>query len=235
MLKFKFSNSHSEYLTEGDTSKWSIRDNGTLAFTACGKSESTSIEESVEFPWSGTVTFNEISESCLRRFVKTTSLFSRLGSWSVRRRTNSVFPKPPLFDETTRTQTLIRIKPMSCKDFQKNGRWLYFATKPSMIIQNCKRRNLLFWVQGSCWGPGNLATVYGSILWGRGEELFLQVALKFIWWWARWSCSTILIKGCHYIGTVLILATTDYHQAIVWKIVLGKNSCVIVRYLRYST
>ena len=38
------------YLTEGDTSKWNTRDNGTFALTACGKSESTSIDESVEFP-----------------------------------------------------------------------------------------------------------------------------------------------------------------------------------------
>ena len=34
------------------------------------------------------------------------SLFTRLGSCSVRRRINRVFPKPPRCDETTRTESL---------------------------------------------------------------------------------------------------------------------------------
>ena len=49
----------------------------------------------------------------MRKFVKTMSLFTRLGSWSVRRRTNRVFPKPPRLDETTRTQSLDRIQSIS--------------------------------------------------------------------------------------------------------------------------
>ena len=49
----------------------------------------------------------------MRKFVKTMSLFTRLGSWSVRRRTNRVFPKPPRLDETTRTQSLDRKQSIS--------------------------------------------------------------------------------------------------------------------------
>ena len=89
-------------LTEGDTSKWKTRESGTFALVAWGKRESTSMEESVEFPWSGTVTWSDMPES---RHT-TMSLFTRYCSLSVRRRTYSVFPKPPLFEVTTRTQSL---------------------------------------------------------------------------------------------------------------------------------
>ena len=46
----------------------------------------------------------------MRESFTTMSLFTKLGSWSVRRRTNRVFPKPPRLDETTRTQSLQRIQ-----------------------------------------------------------------------------------------------------------------------------
>lgn len=64
------------------------------------------MEESVELPWRGTVTCKPV----FGQHDKTISLFTRFGSWSVRRRTNRVFPKPPLFEDTTRTQSLGIIK-----------------------------------------------------------------------------------------------------------------------------
>ena len=89
-------------LTEGDTSKWKTRESGTFALVAWGKRESTSMEESVEFPWSGTVTCNGKSVTPHTTML----LFTRFCSWSVKRRTYRVFPKPPLFEVTTRTQSL---------------------------------------------------------------------------------------------------------------------------------
>ena len=89
-------------LTEGATSKWKTRESGTFALTPWGRSESTSMEESVELPWRGTVTCNEV----LELWHKTMSLFTRFGNWSVRRRTKRVFPRPPRFDDTTRTHNL---------------------------------------------------------------------------------------------------------------------------------
>ena len=60
------------------------------------------MEESVELPWRGTVTCKDV----LGQRDKTMSLFTSLVSWSVRRRTNRLFPRPPRLDDTTRTQSL---------------------------------------------------------------------------------------------------------------------------------
>ena len=43
------------------------------------------------------------------------SLFTRLGSCSVKRRTNRVFPKPPRCDETTRTESLQKISMLAAQ------------------------------------------------------------------------------------------------------------------------
>lgn len=93
-----------------------------------------------------------------------------------------------------------------------------------MIFPNLEIHDLLFWIQGSSCYPCYVTTVDVSTLWKRGAELIFEVAFEVTWQRAGWSSSAIQIKGCHYMGTVLILATTDYHQAIVWKKVLRKNS-----------
>ena len=46
----------------------------------------------------------------------------------------------------------------------------------------------------------------------------LEVTLQVIRRRTRWSSNTILIKSCYYVGTIFILATADYHQAIICEV-----------------
>jgi len=68
----------------------------------------------------------------MRKFFKTMSLFTRLGSWFVRRRTNRVFPKPARLEETTRTQSLDRKQSISFPDFHSSGGGSYSI--PTIIL-----------------------------------------------------------------------------------------------------